>query len=124
MSTTSPRARRSTQPIPRVQYPTAGGSLAWTADGKGFWYTRYPGAESAGSRPAFLHAGLFPPLGAIRQHDPLVLGAKDGLERVSEIFLDNRTAAPRCWRRCSAATAANARLCAAPDGSAAAGRTL
>jgi prolyl oligopeptidase len=23
-------------PIPRVQYPTAGGSLAWTADGQGF----------------------------------------------------------------------------------------
>ena len=26
-----------------------GGSLAWTADGKGFWYTRYP---RVGERPA------------------------------------------------------------------------
>src|ERR1041385_625311 len=33
-------------PIARVQYPTAGGSLAWAADGKGFWYTRYPGADA------------------------------------------------------------------------------
>ena len=26
--------------------PTAGGSLAWSKDGKGFWYTRYPGADA------------------------------------------------------------------------------
>jgi prolyl oligopeptidase len=31
--------------LPRVQYPTGGGSLAWRADSKGFWYTRYPGTE-------------------------------------------------------------------------------
>src|SRR4029077_8225232 len=28
--------------IPRVQFPTAGGSVEWTADGTGFYYTRYP----------------------------------------------------------------------------------
>lgn len=28
--------------IPRVQYPTGGGSAAWTADGAGIFYTRYP----------------------------------------------------------------------------------
>ncbi|HLY05723.1 MAG TPA: hypothetical protein VKR31_08250, partial [Rhizomicrobium sp.] len=33
-------------PIARVQYPTAGGDLAWAADGKSFWYTRYPGADA------------------------------------------------------------------------------
>ncbi len=32
-------------PIPHVQYPTAGGSLAWRADSTGFWYTRFPGTE-------------------------------------------------------------------------------
>ncbi len=34
--------------IPRVQYPTGGGSAAWTADGSGIFYTRYP---HAGERP-------------------------------------------------------------------------
>ena len=28
--------------IPRVQYPTAGGSVAWAPDGKSVFYTRYP----------------------------------------------------------------------------------
>jgi Prolyl oligopeptidase, N-terminal beta-propeller domain len=40
--------------IPRVQYPTGGGSLAWASDGKGFYYTRYPGPE----RPA--DSSIFP----------------------------------------------------------------
>ena len=30
--------------IPRVQYPTAGGSVSWQRDSKGFYYTRYPAA--------------------------------------------------------------------------------
>jgi prolyl oligopeptidase len=28
--------------VPRVQYPTGGGSLAWDAQSTGFFYTRYP----------------------------------------------------------------------------------
>jgi prolyl oligopeptidase len=35
--------------IPNVQRGTGGGDLAWTADSKGFYYTRYP---SPGERPA------------------------------------------------------------------------
>src|SRR5581483_6670201 len=30
--------------IPRVNYPTGGGSLAWNGDASGFYYTRYPHA--------------------------------------------------------------------------------
>ena len=35
--------------VPRVNGGTAGGSLAWSADGEGFFYTRYP---RPGERPA------------------------------------------------------------------------
>jgi prolyl oligopeptidase len=35
--------------IPRVQYPTGGGSVAWAPDGATIFYTRYP---RAGERPA------------------------------------------------------------------------
>jgi prolyl oligopeptidase len=35
-------------PVPRVNGGTAGGGLAWDADGQGFFYTRYP---RAGERP-------------------------------------------------------------------------
>ncbi|HEY2662617.1 MAG TPA: prolyl oligopeptidase family serine peptidase [Caulobacteraceae bacterium] len=107
------------QPIPRVQYPTAGGSLAWAQDSRGFWYTRYPSEDAPVTERHFnlqlyfhaLAAEPAQPPGAGRIHlfghhataaaaapltpgdwrvDPLALGAKDGLERVSEIFLDNR----------------------------------
>ena len=39
--------------VPRVAYPTGGGSIAWNADGSGMYYTRYP---APGERPeADLH---------------------------------------------------------------------
>ena len=77
-------------PIPRVQYPTAGGSVAWNRDGNSFWYTRYPGDEAPATERHFNLQVYFHVLGADWKSDPLVLGAKDGLERTSEIFLDNR----------------------------------
>ena len=77
-------------PIPDVQYPTAGGSLAWAADGTGFYYTRYPGPDAPKDDQHFNMQVYFHKLGAEWKNDPLVLGKKDGLEKVSEIFLDNR----------------------------------
>jgi len=79
-------------PIPRVQYPTAGGSLAWSSDGQSFWYTRYPDetappAEQRFNMQVYLHR-----LGGDWRADPLMLGKANGLERVSEITLDNRFA--------------------------------
>ena len=79
-------------PIPRVQYPTAGGSLAWSRDGQGFWYTRYPGDDAPAAERHFHMQVYSHALGADWHSDPLVLGERDGLERVSEIFLDNRYA--------------------------------
>ena len=83
-------AREIEPPIDRVQYPTAGGAVAWTADGGGFWYTRYPDASVPESerhvdQRVYLHR-----LGAPIASDMLVLSARDGLPRTGEIFLDNR----------------------------------
>ena len=48
------------EPIPQVQAPTAGGSLAWIADGSGVLVHALSRRGAAGSRPAVLPAGLFP----------------------------------------------------------------
>ncbi len=79
-------------PIPEVQYPTAGGSLAWTADDRGFWYTRYPGPTAPAAEQHFNMQVYFHVLGTDAAKDSLALGRADGLERVSEVFLDNRHA--------------------------------
>ncbi|MBV9331472.1 MAG: S9 family peptidase [Alphaproteobacteria bacterium] len=78
------------KPIPRVQYGTAGGSLAWTADGRAFWYTRYPGPEAPPADQHFNMQVYFHRLGGDAHGDPLALGKADGLEKVSEVFLSNR----------------------------------
>lgn len=76
--------------IPHVQYPTAGGSVAWNRAGTGFWYTRYPGDNApAADRRAFVQV-YFHPLGSDWRDDPLIAGKAQGLERISEAFLDNR----------------------------------
>ena len=80
-------------PIDQVQYPTAGGSLAWTADGAGFWYTRYPTSGPDGERH-FNQQAWFHKLGSDASKDTLALGKDDGLPRTAEIFLDNDSAAP------------------------------
>ncbi len=72
--------------IPRVQYPTAGGSAAWTADGTGVLYTRYP---QAGERPEadlhFYQQVWFHRLGTPVSEDRLEIG-KD-FPRIAEIEL-------------------------------------
>jgi len=72
--------------VERVNGGTAGGSLAWTADGSGFWYTRYP---RSGERPAadlaFYQQVYFHQLGTSPAGDRYVLG-KD-FPRIAEIDL-------------------------------------
>jgi prolyl oligopeptidase len=87
--------QESDTPIPRVQFPTAGGSLAWTADGNGFWYTRYPGVEAPEADRHFNIQVYLHRLGTDPKTDSLALGTKDGLERVSEVYLDNRYRRPQ-----------------------------
>lgn len=72
--------------IARVQVGTAGGSVAWTADGKGFWYTRYP---HEGERPKedlnFYQQVYFHELGAPVAQDRYSMGKE--LPRIAEIAL-------------------------------------
>ena len=74
--------------VPRVNFPTAGGSVAWNADATGFWYTRYPRGEE---RPAedrnFYQQIYFHKLGTPTVDDRYVLGEK--FPRIAEIELDS-----------------------------------
>jgi prolyl oligopeptidase len=74
--------------ISRVQYPTGGGAVAWRADSKGFWYTRYPGPERPLSEQHFFMKLFFHRLGDDLKKDAYVMGK--GLPKVAEISLDNR----------------------------------
>jgi prolyl oligopeptidase len=76
------------EPIPRVQYPTGGGSVAWRADNKGFWYTRYPGPDRPPEEQHFFQQVYFHRIGDDPAKDVYVLGK--GLPKVAEIALENR----------------------------------
>lgn len=82
--------REIDKPIPKVQYPTAGGGAAWTDDGTGIWYTRFPGDERPEADRHFHQQVYFHRLGTPIAQDKLVLGEADGLPRVAEVLLDNR----------------------------------
>jgi prolyl oligopeptidase len=73
--------------IPRVQYPTGGGSVAWLPDGKGVFFTRYP---HKGERPAedvnFYQQIWFHTLGTPESADTYSEG-KD-FPRIAEIDFD------------------------------------
>lgn len=73
--------------IPRVNNGTAGGDLAWAADGKGFFYTRYPrGKERPAEDLDFYQQLYFHALGTPTEKDRYELG-KD-LPRIAEIKVD------------------------------------
>jgi prolyl oligopeptidase len=73
--------------IPRVQCATAGGDVAWSADGSGFYYTRYPHeTERAKEDLNFYQQLYFHKMGDAASKDAYVLG-KD-LPRIAEISLD------------------------------------
>jgi prolyl oligopeptidase len=72
--------------IPRVQFPTGGGSVAWQPDGKSVFYTRYP---SPGEKPEgdlhFYQQIYTHKLGAPEKDDTYVLG--QDFPRIAEIAL-------------------------------------
>ncbi len=80
--------------VPRANSGTAGGTLAWSVDGKGFWYTRHPQApEVKADDDGFYQQVAFHALGTDPNKDTVELGAmKDGtrvdLVRNAENFLE------------------------------------
>jgi len=74
--------------IPRVQYPTGGGSVAWNSNDTGVYYTRYP---HAGERPAedlnFYQQVYFHQLGTPLDQDRYEMGRE--LPRIAEIELES-----------------------------------
>jgi prolyl oligopeptidase len=73
--------------VPRVNGPTAGGSVAWNADGTGFYYTHYP---RFGERPeedlSFYQQVYFHKLGTPSDSDSYVIGKE--FPRIAEIELE------------------------------------
>jgi prolyl oligopeptidase len=74
--------------IKHVQYPTGGGSAAWTRDGKAIFYTRYP---REGERPAtdahFFQQVFFHQVGAPESEDVYSVG-KD-FPKIAEVQLQS-----------------------------------
>ena len=72
--------------VPRVNFATGGGSIAWKADSSGFYYTRYPqGNERAPEDANFYQQVYFHKLGTDAKQDTYVIG-KD-FPRIAEILL-------------------------------------
>ena len=72
--------------VPRVNFATAGGSIAWKADSSGFYYTRYPqGSERPAEDANFYQQVYFHKLGTDPKQDTYVIG-KD-FPRIAEIQL-------------------------------------
>ncbi len=74
--------------LPRVNGGTAGGSVAWTADDAGLFYTRYP---RPGERPEgdadFYQQAWFHRIGSPASADTCVLGP--GLPKIAEIAFES-----------------------------------
>jgi len=74
--------------VPRAQYPTGGGSLAWDEKGTGFYYTRYPqGSERPAEDVNFYQQVYFHKLGTPASADTYVIGKE--FPRIAETALSS-----------------------------------
>jgi prolyl oligopeptidase len=73
--------------VPRVQFATAGGDVAWNSDGSGFFYTRYPrGNERPKEDMNFYVQVYHHRLGTPTEKDTYEIGKE--FPRIGEVFLD------------------------------------
>ena len=73
--------------IPRVNGGTAGGDIAWSPDGTGFWYTRYPRGDERPARDMdFYQQVYYHKLGTPTESDRYEIGRD--FPRIAEIQLD------------------------------------
>jgi prolyl oligopeptidase len=71
----APGGRKLEDVVPRAQFPTGGGSLEWSPDGAGFYYTRYPqGKERPKEDWNFYQQVYFHKLGTSSAEDTYVVG--------------------------------------------------
>jgi len=74
--------------IAHVQYPTAGGSAAWNADGTGIYYTRFPRkGEKPDADLNFYQQVYFHKIGTADTEDTYSIGKE--FPRIAEIKLDS-----------------------------------
>lgn len=86
--------KRVDEVIPRVNGGTAGGDLAWSPDGRGFFYTRYPrGDERPEADKNFYQQLYYHALGTPTAEDRYELGKT--LPRIAEIQLAMHKASGR-----------------------------
>ena len=79
-------SKELTDVVPRVNFATAGGSIAWKADDSGFYYTRYPqGNERSAEDLNFYQQVYFHKLGTDSKQDSYVIGKE--FPRIAETQL-------------------------------------
>ncbi len=75
------------EPVPRVQFATAGGDMAWSGDGRGFYYTRYPqGNERPAEDANFYQQVYYHVPGTDATQDRYVIGKE--FPRIGETALE------------------------------------
>jgi prolyl oligopeptidase len=73
--------------VPRVNFATGGGSIAWKADSSGFYYTRYPqGNERAPEDANFYQQVYFHKLGTDPRQDTYIIGKE--FSRIAETRIE------------------------------------
>jgi len=80
--------KRVAEEVPRVSYPTGGGSIAWDAKSAGFYYTRYPqGNERPKQDANFYQQVYYHKLGTPPRQDAYVIGKE--FPRIAETQLSS-----------------------------------